>query len=318
MAEAKTVTKLSPRETAIVIGRAIKGRDEATLVTTMSSQSPEEMHAISHAYKGEYIRDLTLDISNDIKDNKLLQSALMALSMNPVDYDATLVREGVRGWGTDEHLLTEILCTRTPEQLSHILARYHVLYGRNMLEDIKDDTSGHLRKVYIALLSDRRDRVGNVEEDVEELFKAGEDKWGTDEAKFIDIICHSTRAHCEDIYRAYAVKHKKALDYIIHDEMGGLVVASTGHAGRALAMLVSPLPIVFSTKILKYVKPFNPKHVEDLIRIIVTQRCKNLKLAGAHFQGTTGTLMSELIAQGEGLQPMCQSLLVAILKAEGC
>jgi len=187
-----------------------------------------------------------------------------------------------------------------------------------MLEDIKDDTSGHLRTVYIALLSGPRNRVGSVEQDVDELFKAGEDKWGTDEAKFIEIICHSTRAHCEDVFHAYAAKHKKSLDYVIHDEMGGLVVASTGHAGRAMAILVTPLPIVFSSKILKYVKPFNPKHADDLIRIIVTQRCKNLKLAGALFHEKTGTLMSEVVAQSEGLAPMCQTSLVTILKSEGC
>jgi hypothetical protein len=279
----------------------------------MSSQSPEEMHAISLAYKGEYLRDLTNDITNDVKD-KLLQATLIALSMNPVDYDVTMVREGVRGWGTNEHLLTEILCTRTPEQLAHISARYHVLYSRNMLEDIKDDTSGHLRTVYVALLSGQRTRVGDVDEDVEVLFKAGEDKWGTDEAKFIEIICYSTRAHCEAIYHAYAAKHKKPLDYIIHDEMSGLVVASTGHAGRALAILVTPLHIVFSTKILKYVKPFDPKHVGDLIRIIVTQRCKNLKPAGAHFLEKNGAKMSDLISQGEGYH---YTALSTILKLEG-
>jgi len=97
--------------------------------------------------------------------------------------------------------------------------------------------------------------------------------------------------------------------------MGGLVVASTGHAGRALAILVTPLPIVFSTKILKYVKPFNPKHTEDLIRIIVTQRCKNLKRAGAHFLEKNGSNMSDLVGQGQGHH---FAALVAILKAEGC
>lgn len=315
MAEAKSAATLSARETAIVIGKALKAHDDVKLVVTMSSLSLEEMHAVSHAYKGEYLRDLTHDISNDVKD-KLLQSTLMALSMNSVDYDATMIREGVRGWGTNEHLLTEILCTRTPDRLAHITARYHVLYGRNMLQDIKDDTSGHLRAVYVALLTEDRNRVGNVDEDVEELFRAGEDKWGTDEVKFIDIICHSTRAHCEDIYHAYAVKHKKTLDYIIHDEMTGpMELASTGHAGRALAILVTPLHIVFSNKILKCVKPFNPKHAEDLIRIIVTQRGTNLKRAGAHFLEKNGANISDLVSQGEGYH---FTALTNILKAEGC
>jgi len=317
-AEAKTETKqLTALERAMVIGKALKAHDEAHLVKTMSSQSPEEMHAVSLAYKGEYLRDLTHDLSVGLKQCHL-QTALMALSMNGVDYDAQLVREGVRGWGTNEHLLTEILCTRTPEQLAHISGRYHTIYSRNMLEDIKDDTSGYLKTVYVELLTAKRTRVGNVDDDVEALFRAGEDKWGTDEAKFIEIICHSTRAHCEAIFHAYKAKHKKSLDDIIHDEMGGLVMTSTGHAGRALAILVTPLDVVFSTKFHKYCHPWDPKHANDLIRICVTQRGQggHLKAAGQHFLSKYGQSMSSLVGpQGVGHHYAC---ILTILQSEGC
>jgi hypothetical protein len=55
------------------------------------------------------------------------------------------------------------------------------------------DTSGDLRKILLALLQGQRPDTNEVNEDEAEndartLFEAGEKKWGTDEAKFVDII----------------------------------------------------------------------------------------------------------------------------------
>lgn len=314
MAEAKS----KGHETAIAVSKAIRTHDEGALAATMCCLNPEEMRSVVNCYKGEFLRDLSVDLGNEVKD-KLLKFILTSASTNLVDLDASLIREGVRGLGTNEHLLTEVLCTRSPEHLAHVKARYSSLYARHMLEDIKDDTSGHLRTVYVELLTHPRDRVGDVDEDVETLFKAGEDKWGTDEAKFIDIICHSTRAHCEAIYHAYAAKHKKALDYIIHDEMAGVAsLPSTSHAGRALALLVTPLPLVFGNKFVKYLRPFSPKHFPDLARIIVTQRGLHLKKAAEHFQSVANLTLTEAISQADGSQPAAQLALTTMLKVEGC
>jgi len=294
------------RDAAIAVGRALKSSNNQALIDAVVTKTPAQMHEIAKAYKGQYLRELAIDIKTDVKDPHM-QLMLNAMAMDPTDYAAVLVREGVRGIGTNEHMLTEILCTRSPTDLAHIAARYHALYSRNMLEDVKDDTSGYLLKVYVGCLTGPRNRVGDVDEDVEALFRAGEDKWGTDEAKFIEIICSSTRSHCEAIYHRYVEKHHRTLDFIIKDEM-------SGHTGRALATLVTPLPLVFAHKILKCVKPPNTKP-EELIRVIVTQRRQNLRGAGEHVLAVEKVPMSELVAQCTGTHIPA---LVAMLKAEGC
>lgn len=70
---------------------------------------------------------------------------------------------------------------------------FFVVFNRSLEKDVVGDTSGHLRKILLALLQGQRPDSNEVNEDEAEndartLFEAGEKKWGTDEAKFVDII----------------------------------------------------------------------------------------------------------------------------------
>lgn len=49
---------------------------------------------------------------------------LKALLMAPPEYDAYQLRKAVKGLGTDEDVLIEILCTRSNAQLKEIIRVY--------------------------------------------------------------------------------------------------------------------------------------------------------------------------------------------------
>jgi hypothetical protein len=74
-------------------------------------------------------------------------------------------------------------------------AFFSVVFDRTLEKDIVSDTSGHLKKLLIALVHVQRPESNEINEeqvkkDAKSLYEAGEKRWGTDESKFIQILCN--------------------------------------------------------------------------------------------------------------------------------
>jgi hypothetical protein len=72
---------------------------------------------------------------------------------------------------------------------------FSIVFNRTLEKDIVGDTSGYLKKLLVALLQGHRPESNEVnqdeaESDAKALYEAGEKKWGTDESKFIEILCN--------------------------------------------------------------------------------------------------------------------------------
>jgi annexin A7/11 len=86
------------------------------------------------------------------------------------------------------------------------------VFDKDLEYDIKNDTSAYFQKVLLALLQANRDEsvvVDNakVAADVDALYAAGEQKIGTDEEVFIDILTRRSFAHLQVLFREYKNKH---------------------------------------------------------------------------------------------------------------
>jgi hypothetical protein len=68
------------------------------------------------------------------------------------------------------------------------------VFNQKFEEDILSNTSGHLKRILAALIHNQRPDSNEINEDevkkdAQNLFTAGDKKWGTDESKFIEILC---------------------------------------------------------------------------------------------------------------------------------
>lgn len=309
--EAKIATTISEAEAksdAEKLRAAMKGlgTNEKAIIETVGCRTAADMQLVKAQFSKLFQRDLIKDFTDETSGK--FRDVLLAICEVPADLDAKLVRQAVKGLGTDEDLLSEVLCTRTPTELKACAESYQRLFQRNMEGDIKGDTSGDLAKVYMACLSSNRgSRAGDVAADVEALYKAGAGKIGTDEAAFINIIAMSSRAHVEAIFWAYAQKHGKALDKVIRDEMGG-------DLGKALAHLALPHHVLFAEKLLKSMKGMGTND-KDLIRLITTQRGRHLKAAGKHFLEVNRKTVSAWVA--DETSGDYKAILLKICQTEG-
>lgn len=103
--------------------------------------------------------------------------------------DAQALRTAMKGWGTDENAIIDILCARTCQQRLQIVSTYKQMFGRDLIADIKSELRGRFEDVMVGLLYPMHEYLAR------ELRRAIAGL-GTDEDCLIEILC--TRSN-EDI-----------------------------------------------------------------------------------------------------------------------
>lgn len=159
--------------------------------------------------------------------NQLLRARIRPLAT----YNAMLVREAVKGLGTDDAQLIEVIGTRSNAELVDMADAYDRLYqGRTLIDDVAGDTSGHYRRLLEAIINGKRPSeptspadidVRLARADAESLYKAGEKRLGTDEKTFVEIFSTRSRAHLAATSLAYADRTGRSLERAIDAEFSG-------------------------------------------------------------------------------------------------
>jgi len=169
------------------------GTNEATLINVLCRRTLKQRMAIREAYKQHMQKDLEKHLASETSGN--FCRVLKALVRQPAERDAKFLHNAIKGMGTDDTLLIELLCSKDSTQLSDIKVAYSRMFAGHTLEkDIAGDTSGDYKKLLLGLLSCKRPdnsvpvNIPHAEADAKALFKAGENRLGTDEAEFIEIF----------------------------------------------------------------------------------------------------------------------------------
>jgi hypothetical protein len=119
---------------------------------------------------------------------------MVALFTEPIEYDCDQLRAAMKGLGTNEDTLIEIIASRSAPQLAAIRAKYKEKFNRDLETDVRKETSGTLQKLLISLLQGSRStnqqpNPNQMAAIAQEIYKAGEAKLGTDESTFNKYFC---------------------------------------------------------------------------------------------------------------------------------
>lgn len=90
---------------------------------------------------------------NHLKLNFQTQPTLLPAKEFCAAEDASKLYKAMKGLGTDEDAIIEVLCHRSSKQRMDIIKFYKTNYDANLLNAIRSDTSGDLLKLLIALLT---------------------------------------------------------------------------------------------------------------------------------------------------------------------
>ncbi|XP_041642092.1 annexin A5b isoform X2 [Cheilinus undulatus] len=209
---------------AEVLQKAMKGlgTDEDAILQLLTARSNAQRQEIKTMYKTLFGKDLVDDLKGELGGK--FETLIVALMTPPILYDVTSLRNAIKGAGTDEKVLIEILASRTPQQVKDIIAAYRQEYDDNLEEDVAGDTSGHFKRLLVILLQANRQtgiQHGNIESDAQALFKAGEEKFGTDEQSFVTILGNRSPEHLRKVFDAYMKMSGYEMEESISRETSG-------------------------------------------------------------------------------------------------
>ncbi|XP_073334145.1 annexin A4 [Pagrus major] len=223
-----TVTEAAgfdPEADAQKLREAMKGAgtNEATITEVLAHRTIAQRQRIKEAYKQSVGKDLADDLSSELSGN--FRSVVLGLLMLAPVYDAYELKTAIRGAGTEEACLIDILASRSNAEIRTINAFYKKEYGS--LEDaVSGDTSGMFKRVLVSLLTAGRDESDKVDEaqailDAKEIYEAGEARWGTDEVKFLTVLCVRNRVHLLRVFEEYQKISGRDIEDSIKREMSG-------------------------------------------------------------------------------------------------
>ncbi|XP_054453115.1 annexin A5a [Anoplopoma fimbria] len=212
------------KQDAEVLHRAMKGigTDEDVVLMLLSARSNDQRQQIATEYKKAYGKALVSALKSEL--GGLFENLIVALMSPPASYDASQLHKALKGAGTEDDVLIEILASRTGEQMKDIIKVYKKEFNGKLEKDICSDTSGHYQKLLVILLQGSRE-VGvdeeKIEKDAKDLYAAGEGKFGTDEEKFITILGNRSAEHLRRVFEAYKKLSGSELEESIEGETTG-------------------------------------------------------------------------------------------------
>jgi len=196
----------------------------------------------------------------------------------PAEYAARELRKAMKGIGTDEEALIEIICTKSNEQLEEIKETYSDVFGRDLESDIESDTRGDFKRLLVAVLMAQREESDEVDEeaaqaDAQELYEAGEDRWGTDESAFTLIFARRSLLQLRAIIAAYEEISGNSLESAVESECS----RDLRKGYKAIVRLASHPAYYYARTIQKALKGVGTDE-ETMIRHIVNTSEVNIKL----------------------------------------
>ncbi|ELK37300.1 Annexin A10 [Myotis davidii] len=190
---------------AQMLGGALQGFgcDKDMLISILTQRCNSQRLMIAEAYQSMCGRDLIGDLKEKLSDH--FKDVMVGLMYPPPSYDAHELWHAMKGVGTEENCLIDILASRTNGEIFQMREAYCLQYGSNLQEDIYSETSGHFRDTLMNL--------------VQVLWEACQRKTGEHKTMLQAILCNKSY---QQLWLVLCVRDKPAyfayrLHSAIHD-----------------------------------------------------------------------------------------------------
>uniref|UniRef100_A0A2I2ZD92 Annexin n=1 Tax=Gorilla gorilla gorilla TaxID=9595 RepID=A0A2I2ZD92_GORGO len=156
-----------------------------TIVNILTNSRNARREDVAFAYQ----RRTTKELASALKS-----TVILGLLKTPAQYDASELKASMKGLGTEEDSLVEIICSTTNQELQGINRVYKEMYKTDLEKDIISDTYGDFCKLMFALANVRRPEDGSVidyeliDQDARDFCDAGVKRKRTDVPKWISMM----------------------------------------------------------------------------------------------------------------------------------
>ncbi|CDQ92546.1 unnamed protein product, partial [Oncorhynchus mykiss] len=126
------------------------GSDKEAILDLVTGRSNAQRQEIVQAYKSSYGKDLIDDLKYELTGH--FERLIVSLMRPQAYHDAKEIHDAIKGAGTDEKCLIEVLASRNNQQIHELVEAYKDAYGSDIEEDVTGETSGHFKKMLVVLL----------------------------------------------------------------------------------------------------------------------------------------------------------------------
>lgn len=132
-------------------GEGVWGTDDDFFVEFFTRHSHASLVAIDHAYQAKYKHSLEVAVKKETSGS--YQDILRAIVVGRDVYWAGRIRHAIAGLGTDDTLLRRAFVFNSKKQLAGVNRVYETVNkGKQLRSDVADDTSGHYKALFLAIL----------------------------------------------------------------------------------------------------------------------------------------------------------------------
>lgn len=223
---------------------------------------------IAKAFKTAYGKDLIENIKKETSGN--FEKVCVGLLSSLPQYYAESLYNAMAGIGTEEDVLIEVLCGLTNREVQAVTLAFKQLYGSNLEDALKSETSNCFKRILVSLSTGNRDEstvtnLASAQQDAQCLKNAGIGRMGTDESEFNRILCLRNNAQICLIAQEYEKLSGNSLEKDIKREFSGDVETAMVSVLRCALNK----PLFFAKRINKAVRGFGTDDA-SLIRLVST------------------------------------------------
>jgi annexin A7/11 len=202
------------------------GTDEKALIGILAPMDPLQAAGVRQAFTQRHRRDLLKDIESETSG--YFRDGLMAMARGPLEQDVLNANKAIKGFGTKEAILNDVLLGRSNADINAIKAHYHHVYKKSLESDVKGDLSLKTERLFDMVLAARRNEESSpvipqqIEADVSELYRATEgSKIGCDQVAVCAVLTQRSDGQLRAISKAYRQKYHRELAEVLKSNFSG-------------------------------------------------------------------------------------------------
>jgi len=120
----------------------------------------------------------------------------------------------MKGWGTDDKVLVQIIGSHTYDQLQKLVEAYNINVKRDLMHDIHDETNHNFRVTLKALITEKATYDA-------ECLQTALKGFGTNDEALIELTCTRSPDEIKAMFAAYKKINGKDAEKDISDDVSG-------------------------------------------------------------------------------------------------
>jgi annexin A7/11 len=212
------------------------GTDEKAIVKVVAKQGPIQINTIREQFNYRNATDLLKKIEAETSGNFKL--GLLAVFRGPLMGDCWALFDAMKGLGTKEVVLDDVLIGRSNADLNAIKIEYQRLFHKSLEADLRGDLSAGTEQLFVMLIDARRNEETapiipqQIEADTNDLHRAMGNMISKDSAQTCQILSSKSDAQLRAITQAYQQRFHKSLESVIKSKF-------SGHMENALVLMLA-------------------------------------------------------------------------------